>query len=230
MSSTDDTERTTQVVVYEARRLIRQALSIWLSGQEDVAPAGTASSAAAVAQLCDRQDIDVVLVGLVHDFERVLHETQGLAERYQRVRFIGITNDAQQADQVLANGFRAVVNASAGAANLLRVIRAGAVETPINSPVQTFNNTGPLTPREAEVLSLVSQGSTADDISDQLGISPSTIANHKERIYNKLEVNNQAHAVAVAVSSGIITPARDGDTTGDEITVEDEVTVEEGDD
>ena len=111
----------------------------------------------------------------------------------------------KEADRALASGFHAVVNASAGAANLLRVIRSGSVARS-NAAIEVVDTASPLTPRETEVLSLVGQGNTADDISDQLGISASTIANHKERIYNKLDVNSQAHAVAVAVATGILAP------------------------
>lgn len=211
-----DAAPATQVVVYEARRLIRQSISIWLSGQQGVALAGTASSIGTVAQLCEGQPVDVVLVGLTHDHERVLAEAQALSTRYRDTRLIAITDDAHEAaDSALASGFHAVTNASAGAASLLRVIRAGAIARNVTTPVDAGATIGPLTPREAEVLSLVGQGNTADDISDQLGISTSTIANHKERIYNKLDVNNQAHAVAVAVATGIIAPL-DGKTDGDE--------------
>ena len=213
----------TQVVVYEARRLIRQSLSIWLNGQEAIALAGTAADVSEVAQLCERLSIDVVLVGLIHDHERVRTEARALANRYAGVRLIAITDDAhEEADRALASGFHAVVNASAGAGNLLRVIRAGFIARP-NSPIELTETASPLTPRETEVLSLVGQGNTADDISDQLGISTSTIANHKERIYNKLDVNNQAHAVAVAVASGILSPINSDDI---EVISEDAITNE----
>jgi two-component system, NarL family, response regulator len=207
MTAEDEVSSATQVVVYEARRLIRQSLSIWLSGQESVALAGTASSIAAIAQICEHQRVDVVLLGLFHDYQRIMAEAQAFAGRYPNVRFIAITDgENEDVDRQLARSMHAVVNASAGAANLLRVICAGATVRAVTEPIELSGDTTPLTPREAEVLALVGQGNTADDISDQLGISTSTIANHKERIYSKLDANNQAHAVAVAVAAGIISP------------------------
>src|ERR1044072_2526804 len=82
MTHADVTAPATQVVVYEARRLYRQCLSIWLGGQEGVALAGTASSIGTLAQMLERDSVDVVLIGLVNDHERVLAEAQALAKRY----------------------------------------------------------------------------------------------------------------------------------------------------
>jgi DNA-binding CsgD family transcriptional regulator len=39
-----------------------------------------------------------------------------------------------------------------------------------------------------------------------MGISPKTVENHKQRIFAKLGVQNQAHAVAVAMRSGLVKP------------------------
>ena len=56
-----------------------------------------------------------------------------------------------------------------------------------------------LTGREADVLALVGAGRTSRQISAELHISPKTVENHKQRIFGKLGVQNQAHAVSVAM-------------------------------
>ena len=65
----------------------------------------------------------------------------------------------------------------------------------------------PLSPRELEVLTLVGSGMTCKEISEWIGVSPRTVENHKRRSFYKLGVQNQAHAVAVAIRCGLI----DGD-------------------
>ena len=42
------------------------------------------------------------------------------------------------------------------------------------------------------------------EISGRLGISTKTVENHKHRIFAKLGVHNQAHAVSIAVRTGLI--------------------------
>jgi DNA-binding NarL/FixJ family response regulator len=58
---------------------------------------------------------------------------------------------------------------------------------------------GRLTPRERDVLALVSRGLPAKEVARQLGISHKTVEIHKTRIFAKLGVANQAAAVSVAM-------------------------------
>jgi len=75
--------------------------------------------------------------------------------------------------------------------------------TPI-SRVQPLRQTGTLTPRELDVLRLVAAGLTTGEIGPRLGISPKTVENHKQRLFAKLGVQNQAHAVSIAMRAGLL--------------------------
>jgi DNA-binding response OmpR family regulator len=55
-----------------------------------------------------------------------------------------------------------------------------------------------LTPREQEVLTLLADGKTQDEIAESLVISSRTVGTHIERILSKLGVHSRAQAVAVA--------------------------------
>jgi DNA-binding CsgD family transcriptional regulator len=63
-----------------------------------------------------------------------------------------------------------------------------------------------LTGRELEVLRLIGAGQTTRQISAGLSISQRTVDNHKRRIFAKLDVQSQAHAVASAARLGLLTP------------------------
>lgn len=72
--------------------------------------------------------------------------------------------------------------------------------------VATSENTAParLTPREQEVLSLITKGFTLVKIGGLLGISRHTVAAHVKRIYEKLEVSSRAEASVKAVRLGLV--------------------------
>ena len=70
-----------------------------------------------------------------------------------------------------------------------------------NSNIQ---GTLPLSRRELQILTLLSEGLRKHQISDQLGISPSTVATHAKNIYHKLGVVNVAGAIGLAFRSGIL--------------------------
>jgi len=78
---------------------------------------------------------------------------------------------------------------------------------------QTRHDAGPnvaLTGREQEVLSLVSQGHTDQEISDTLHISIHTVKTHMRNILGKLQVGHRHEAALYAMREGLIPrgPAR----------------------
>jgi HD-GYP domain-containing protein (c-di-GMP phosphodiesterase class II) len=61
-----------------------------------------------------------------------------------------------------------------------------------------------LTPRESEVLALLSTGLANKSIARELRISPKTVSNHIERVYSKLGVSNRTGAAMYAMQYGIV--------------------------
>jgi DNA-binding CsgD family transcriptional regulator/PAS domain-containing protein len=61
-----------------------------------------------------------------------------------------------------------------------------------------------LSKRELEILTLVSKGMASKDIADQLFISVHTVNNHRQKIIEKMNVENSAEAIAFGKSLGII--------------------------
>jgi len=61
-----------------------------------------------------------------------------------------------------------------------------------------------LSQREREVLELVGQGWNNQQIGKQLGLSPKTIARHRERIMNKLNMHSRTELVKFAIRTGLI--------------------------
>lgn len=65
-----------------------------------------------------------------------------------------------------------------------------------------------LTPREQEVLAEMVNGYTQKEIGDRLAISPSTVNNHVQRIYEKLHVHSGNAAVAKAMRERLVEGGR----------------------
>ncbi len=61
-----------------------------------------------------------------------------------------------------------------------------------------------LTPREQEVLELISQGLSAPDIGRRIHLSPTTVKTHLHKLYEKLGVSDRAAAVAEAMRRGLL--------------------------
>jgi DNA-binding NarL/FixJ family response regulator len=61
-----------------------------------------------------------------------------------------------------------------------------------------------LTHREQEVLFLLTKGYSTREIAQNLVISPNTVRNHIQNIFQKLHVHHRAEAVAYAIRLGLI--------------------------
>jgi len=191
--------------------LFRDGLCMLLESEEDVDVVGTASTPADLLELCDRERPQVAILQADAATETVRTVTT-LRRRHRRLRLVGIysTLERQQALEVVRAGIDVLVAAASGVGPVLEAVRNGSSRTDVTwlEPAQplTAEPLAPLTEREREVLRLVGTGSTTREISARLGISAKTVENHKHRIFCKLGVHNQAHAVSIAMRAGVLTP------------------------
>ena len=72
--------------------------------------------------------------------------------------------------------------------------------------------TTPLTPKEVQILTHIAEGNSNKRIANLLGISEQTIKNHVSTILRKLNANDRAHAVFIAIRNGLLSMqiAKDG--------------------
>ena len=79
------------------------------------------------------------------------------------------------------------------------------VNSALNGETANANRLGErLTPREREVLQLVAEGHTNNSIANTLSISLKTVEKHRANLMSKLEVNDLAHLMRVAIKQGLI--------------------------
>jgi DNA-binding NarL/FixJ family response regulator len=64
----------------------------------------------------------------------------------------------------------------------------------------------PLTPRELQVVKLIAEGHTSDEIAKQLVISRKTVDHHRANILGKLEMRSVAELTRYAIRRGLIEP------------------------
>jgi two-component system invasion response regulator UvrY len=72
------------------------------------------------------------------------------------------------------------------------------------SPANAASNTPPLSAREFEVLKLLAEGRTLNDIARQLCRNQKTVANHQSAIKQKLGAENTAQLVRIAMQLGLV--------------------------
>lgn len=80
------------------------------------------------------------------------------------------------------------------------------VETPFSDKSENGKGVGleALSERERGVLEMVGQGLNNNEIGEKLGLSPKTIARHRERIMSKLNLHSRTELVKFAIRTGLI--------------------------
>lgn len=86
----------------------------------------------------------------------------------------------------------------AGSPPIPAPLQPASVEPLATMPPADFSYTEPLTPREEEVLHLIAQGLTNQEISERLHVVIGTVKAHNNRIFGKLGVSNRVQALARA--------------------------------
>jgi ATP/maltotriose-dependent transcriptional regulator MalT len=76
-------------------------------------------------------------------------------------------------------------------------VKSATVQTDSGFPIN-------LSPRELEVLSLIAEGKSNQEISAQLYLALNTVKRHAYNIYTKLDVKKRTHAVSKARQLGLI--------------------------
>jgi pimeloyl-ACP methyl ester carboxylesterase/DNA-binding CsgD family transcriptional regulator len=77
---------------------------------------------------------------------------------------------------------------------------------PIAAPQPRMRSRSELSPREAQVLRLLAEGASNNEIATRLGISVKTVERHVTHIYRKLGAGGRADATLTAVGMGLVSP------------------------
>jgi DNA-binding NarL/FixJ family response regulator len=210
----------TRVAVQQRQRLFRDGIGQLLDAEADIDVIGTAGTGPELIGLCEEQRPDVALVEADATDWDAGRLTRAVRHAVPGLRVLGLsTTDISSADlaQSRRSGMRDVLPRSSGIAGILVAIRATTGRPGLRRYPTTTNaldnawgepSVATLTPRELAILNLVGAGFTSREIASQLAISHKTVENHKQRIFGKLGVQNQAHAVSVAMRRGFMRPER----------------------
>lgn len=117
-----------------------------------------------------------------------------------RVGFSGYLTKATEAEKF----GRALHSVLDGQVVVPRHLRGGAFGANQEGHSETSLMVQQLTSRELEVLSLLAEGATSQQIAARLHVSPNTVRTHVQGILSKLQVHSRLEAVAFAVRHGVV--------------------------
>ena len=201
-----------RIAIQDRQRLYREGVALVLAGEPDLQVVATAATAAELVAATAETDINLVVLELdVQDWD-ACRLVAALRKRHPGLAVVGLLpgDDDTLPARAYQAGVRSVFPRNAGIRAFLRTVRSlpsPSRSVPAERVVRLEERRPLLSHREVQVLGEIGAGSTTRLVALTMGISPKTVENHKQRIFTKLGVQNQAHAVAVAMRQGLLSPS-----------------------
>jgi DNA-binding NarL/FixJ family response regulator len=206
--------RKIRVLIVEDNFYTRLGTVSFLRGQPGVQVVGEAPSGEDAISLVARRRPDVVIVDINLPGESGIELTRALLDEDPDLGVLLYTgvDDQDTLAAALDCGARGFALKAGPPEELLGAIRAvasgDAYVDPRLRPLLlarlTTERIGVLSPREREVLDLLAQGLTGEEVAVRLSLSPETVRTHVRNAMDKLEAHTRVHAVAIALRQGEI--------------------------
>jgi two-component system response regulator NreC len=214
-----------KIMLVDDHEIVRAGLRMLLDAQEDIRIVGEASSGAEAVKLVQSCQPDVVLMDVTMKDMNGIEATRQLKTISPSTVILALTihEEEEYFFQMLSAGASGYIPKRAAPEDLLQAIQTvqkGGVflhSSVASALVEDFlersstNSTAKaelsnLTDREQEVLTLIAEGLTNKQIGERLGISPKTVARHRDNITHKLKLSSRAELTRYAIQKGLINP------------------------
>ena len=212
-----------RVLVADDHAIIREGLCIMLDNQPDMEVIGKAANGREAVRLVNERKPDVVVIDISMPELNGIEAIQQMLPRHPQMKVVvlsihGTKPYVFRALKAGAKGYLMKETAGLEVVDAVRAVYRGErylsqsiadlladgslrnLEASLEfSPLET------LSPREREILQLVAEGKTSQEIAERLSISPKTVDTYRSRLMRKIGVEDMAGLVKFAIQHGVIT-------------------------
>jgi two-component system, NarL family, response regulator NreC len=213
-----------RILLVDDHDVVRSGVRMLLENESDLVILGEAGSGLQALELVEKLDLDIVIMDITLPDMSGIEVTQRIKKSHPKVAVVALTihEDQQYFFEMLQVGASAYVPKRAAPNDLITAIRAAyrgemyiypslarllvtdfLTRAKEGEEKATMND---LTPREQEVLAMLAEGKTNDEIADKLVISHHTVARHRENLMSKLGLHSRSDLVRYAIRKGLIKP------------------------
>jgi DNA-binding NarL/FixJ family response regulator len=212
-----------RVLVTDDHAMVRDGICALLALTGDIEAVGIATNGREALEMVRELMPDVVLMDIAMPIMDGIEATRRIHKEFPKVKILALTqyDDKAYVFPVIETGASGFISKTAASSELATGIRSVHRGDSFLSPsvarflVEDFQQIASrkgsqdpyeqLTNREREVLKLVVEGYTTQEIADMLVLSPKTVERHKTNLMSKLDIHNRTELVKYALRKGIIT-------------------------
>jgi DNA-binding NarL/FixJ family response regulator len=213
----------TRVLLADDHAVVRSGLRAVLDAESDIQVVAEAGDGQEAVEKAVDGEVDLAILDVSMPRLTGLQATAELRRRHSpiRVLILSVHDNEQYFFEALRAGASGYVLKSAANRDLVDACRAAMRGEPFLYPravtalVREYLEQArrgeatpedPLTPRELEVVKLIAEGYTSDEIARELVISRKTVDRHRANLLQKLGMRNVAELTRYAIRRGLLEP------------------------
>ena len=212
-----------RILVVDDHTIVRDGICALLSLAADMEVVGEAANGQEAMEKVKELAPDVVIMDIAMPLMGGMETTRRIRKQFPGTRVLVLTQyaDKEYVFPVIEAGAHGFISKTAASSELVVGIRSVFRGDSFLSPsvakllvenVRTGGNLqerrdpyDQLTGREREVLKLLAEGHTTQEVAEILVISPKTVEGYKTNLMDKLDIHNRVDLVKYALRKGIIT-------------------------
>jgi len=212
---------TISVLVVDDHTIVREGICALLALAPDIEVMGEAANGNEALEKVKELQPHVVLMDIAMPIMGGLEATRRIRKEFPRSRVLILTqyDDKEYVLPVIEAGAAGFISKVSASSELVSGIRAVCQGDSYLSPsvakllIEVYQHGDErtsqdpyeqLTNRERDVLKLVAEGFTTQEIADLLKVTPKTVEGHKTNLMAKLDIHNRIELVKYALRKGII--------------------------
>src|SRR4051794_32652611 len=213
----------TRILVADDHTIVRRGLHQVLDREPDMEVVAEATDGAEAVRLALAGDVDLAVLDVSMPRLTGLQAAREIVQRNPEIRVLMLSmhDNEQYLFEALEAGASGYVLKTAADRDLVNAVRAamrgepflypGAVRALVRDYLERARRgettpKDPLTPREQEVVKLIAEAHTNDEIADMLVISKKTVERHRANILEKLGMRVRVELTRYAIRRGLVEP------------------------
>jgi len=209
-----------KVLLADDHRILIDGLKAILSSDRSLKVVGTAHNGLEVLEFLKNEAVDVLLLDLQMPVMDGLETTMHVKKSYPDIKVIMLTTNDEGSIitslfKVGATGYllknaskeyliQGIKDAYEGKKVISSHLTEKMIESLTEKPKIQEGTIPKITKREIEVVKLIAQEFTTQEIADQLFVSTNTVATHKRNLFVKMDVKNSVGMIKKAMDWGLI--------------------------
>lgn len=213
----------TRILLADDHEVVRSGLRMVLDSVPDLEVVAEAGDGAEAVERALSDDVDLAVLDVSMPRKTGLQAAQELTKRKPelRVLMLSMHDDERYFFEALKVGASGYVLKTAANQDLIEACRAAMRGEPFLYPAAVTalirdyldraasgesTPEDPLSPRELEVVKLIAEGYTSEEIAEQLFISKKTVDRHRANMLEKLGMRNRVELTRYAIRRGLVEP------------------------